>query len=782
MKQLLQSYRTGRLRLVDVPPDAPKQGHLTVRTMASLVSIGTEKYLLELARKSLLGKALERPDLVRQVIAKAQSEGILEAWRQAVSRLDIPVPVGYSSAGLVLDVGPGVEGFSVGQRVACAGSGYASHAEVVSVPALLCVKIPEPLDRSAESQAEGDRVPRAASRGVTFENAAFVALGAVALQAVRMARVSLGETVVAIGLGLLGQIAVQLLNAAGCHVIGMDVDPQKADLARQHGADAVASDFQALLALCRLQTAHQGADAVLIFAATPSNEPLEQAAELCRERGRIVATGLIGLEVPRKPFYEKELELIISRAWGPGLYDSNYTEKGLDYPVAYARWTAKRNMEEFLAQLTKGKVSVDHLITHRFTFDRAAEAYNLILEGSEPHIGVVLTYPAEVQEARPAATIWLKQSGRAASDREGLSKVDDRKIGVGLIGAGQFAAGTMLPALRGLNRIRLRGVATTTGRNARHTAEKYGFDYCTTNTQEILNDTEIGLVFILTRHGSHAQLVAEALRADKHVFVEKPLALNVRQLRDVVRAYQLTTGGWKTLESQLSSPVAPHLPSTSGRQLMVGLNRRFSPFTTWLKERFAGIAEPLAVHCTVNAGPVPPEHWVHDPEQGGGRIIGEVCHFVDLIQYLTGSLPARVYAETLGSGGYKASDNVVVTLKMSNGSISSITYVSGGEKRYPRERVEVFGGSAVGVIENFKAATFTRRGRTQRTGNWLSVDRGHRGEIQVLVDVVRKGGAPPVSFEEYIYTSLATFGIEDSLRQGVPIIVDTGVLRPVDAQ
>jgi polar amino acid transport system substrate-binding protein len=717
--------------------------------MASLVSVGTEKYMLELARKSLLGKALARPDLVRQVIAKAQAEGILEAWRQAMGRLDTPVPLGYSSAGVVIDVGPSIQDFAVGDRVACAGSGYAGHAEVVSVPVNLCVKIPE---------------------GVDFESAAFVALGGIALEAVRMAQVSLGETVVVIGLGLLGQIAVQLLSAAGCHVIGMDINPRKAEMALQHGAEAVATDYHQLSAICHQRTANHGADAVIILAATPSNEPLEQAAELCRERGRIVAAGLVGLEVPRKPFYDKELELVVSRAWGPGLYDSNYTEKGLDYPIAYARWTARRNMEEFLAQLAKGTVRVDHLITHRFPIDRALEAYELILEGKEPYIGVLLTYPNEPDLSRRVEVISPQRAPSLTKDlpqsaQRTPSSIDIKtsatsapsavgKISVGLIGAGQFATGTLLPAMKGLKGIRFRGVATSTGLSARHVADKFGFEYCTTDYHEILNDPEIALVFILTRHGSHAHLVAEALRAGKHVFVEKPLALNLEQLREVVETFNVQRSN----------------------VLTVGFNRRFSPLAKWLKDRFAGAAEPLAVHCTVNAGPVPPDHWTHDPEQGGGRIIGEVCHFVDLIQYLTGSVPVRVYAETLESPGYQPSDNVVITLKMANGAIGSITYVAGGDKRYPRERVEVFGGGAVGVIENFKAATFIRGGRKKRIRNWLSVDRGHRGEVEALLSAIRNGGPAPVDFEEYVYTTLATFAVEESLRKGEPVAVDPKAL------
>lgn len=729
MEQIIQNYKSGELRKLDVPAPALKRKHLLVKTVASLASVGTERDILLFARKSLIGKAFARPDLTRQLIAKARTEGLLEAWRQAMGRLDAPVPLGYSSAGVVIDVGSGVEEFSTGHRVAGAGFGCAGHAEMVSVPANLCVKIPEPID---------------------FDEAAFVALGGIALEAVRIALVSLGETVVVIGLGLLGQIAIQLLNAAGCHVIGMDINSQKAEMALQHGAEAVAANYYRLSAICDHQTANHGADAVIILAATPSNEPLEQAAQLCRERGRVVAAGLVGLEIPRKPFYDKELELVVSRAWGPGLYDPNYTEKGLDYPIAYARWTAKRNMLEFLAQVAKGSVSVAHLITHRFPFDRALEAYKLILEGKEPYIGVLLTYPEAIEPRLLSRVVWLKPEQKPAVSVTG-------EVGIGLIGAGQFAKGTLFPAIKNLKGMHFRGLATATGLNARHTAERLGFDYCTTDYVELLKDPEVTLIFILTRHGSHARFVVETLKAGKHVFVEKPLTLDLEQLREVAETFAVQR-------------------SHSGTLLMIGFNRRFSPFTRWLKDRFAGIAQPLAVHCTVNAGFVPADHWVHDPEQGRGRVIGEVCHFVDLIQHLVGSPPVRVHAETLSSAGYKPSDNVVITIKLANGAVGSITYLAGGDRAYPRERVEVFGGGAVGVIENFKAATFTCRGRQQRVRNWLSVDRGHRGEVEALLNAIRSGGPSPVPFEEYVYTTLATFAIEESLRRGEPVLVDLAQL------
>lgn len=730
MKQIVQSYKTGELSVVDVPPLTLKPRHALVQNITSLVSAGTEKHMLQMAKKSLAGKAIARPDLVRQVIAKAKTEGVLEAYHQAMNRLDAPVPLGYSSAGVVIDVGSGVEGFARGDRVACAGSGYASHAEIISVPKNLCVKIP---------------------KGVDFESASFIALGGIALEAVRVADVSLGEKVVVIGLGLLGQIAVQLLKAAGCHVFGIDVVAEKIEMTLKYGAEAGAVIRHGDVQAAAREFAPKGADAVIITAATPSNAPLELAASVARERGRVVAAGLVGLQIPREPFFDKELDLVVSRAWGPGVFDPNYLEKGIDYP--YARWAANRNMEEFLAQLANGSVKVDHLITHRFPIEEAVKAYELILEGKEPYIGVLITYPKTAKAFKELAgqqQVMLKPSTRRA--------LENKTVGIGVIGAGLFATTTLLPILKSLNDARLCGLATTTGLSGQHAGKRFGFAYCTTDDHKLLHDSDIDLILVLTRHGSHAHFVIEALRAGKHVYVEKPLAINQEQLQAIVATYN---DAMKT-EGVESAPI-----------LFVGFNRRFSPFTQWLKGKVAWVNEPLAVHCTINAGVVPADHWVHDPKQGGGRIIGEVCHFIDLIQFLTGSVTARVYAETIASDVYRPSDNVVITLKMANGAIGSITYVAGGDKAFPRERIEVFGGGAVGVIENFCSARFVQGGRNQKKRSWLSLDRGHSSEVGALITAIQNGEAAPVAFHEYVATTLATFAIEESLKKRTAIVVDT---------
>lgn len=724
MKQVVQSYRDGELTLVDLPVPVPKPGQVLVRSRVSLVSVGTEKYMLDLARKSLLRKALARPDWVKQVTDKARAEGVLEAYRQAMARLESPIPLGYSLAGEIVEVGSDVATLHVGDRVACAGSGYASHAEYVVVPENLCVALPA---------------------DVEFEGGAFVALGAIALHAVRMVDAQLGQRLAVIGLGLLGQLIAQIAAAAGARVVGMDPNPARCRLAEDLGVEATTTGADEFAVLCAQSSRGLGVDGVLIAAHTDSNEPIELAARICRDRARVVAVGTVGMRIPRKPFFEKEISFVISRAWGPGAFDPAFEERNIRYPAAYVRWTARENMEEFIRLLRRRHVRVERIITHRFPIERAQAAYDLVTEkGGEPFLGVLLTYPGVVESRR---RIELRRSDRVTG---GPTRDEVR---VSLIGGGLYARGTLLPAMKGLSRVSYRGIATSGSVTGWDVGKKFGFRYCAADRREVLDDPETDLVMILTRHDSHARLVAEALEAGKHVFVEKPLAVDPDQLRNVIEAFET---------------------HRAGRVVMVGFNRRFSPFARWLKALLAEVREPLAVHCTVNAGRVPGDHWVHDPVQGGGRIIGEVCHFVDLVQYLTGSVPSRVFAEAAQSDHERPSDNVIVTLKMANGSIGSITYVSGGDKRHPRERIEVIGGGSVGVIENFRSATFTRNGRIQRTRRWLTIDRGQRGEVEALLEAIRAGGPAPVAFEEYVYTTLATFAAEESLRclSPVPIRVE----------
>ena len=711
-----------------------------VRTAASLASVGTEKGMMELARKSLVGKARARPDLVRQVIDKFRTEGIAETWRQVMGRLDTPVTLGYSSAGTVVEVGADVTEFAGGDRVACAGSGFAGHIQVTSVPVNLLTKMPD---------------------SVSFDEGSFVAIGGIALEAVRMARVGLGDRVVVIGLGLLGQVAVQLLKAAGCHVFGVDVSESKSELALQAGADrtSIETDPKALVDGVVSWSGGHGADAVIILASTSSNEPLERAAEMSRERGRVVATGLVGLEVPRRTFYEKELELVVSRAWGPGLYDDEYANGNIDYPLPYARWTANRNMAEFIDQVGDGNVKVDYLITHKFPIDEAVGAYEMILNGTEPYIGVVLNYPkVEVSPSSDVSSldttsvqrgdvVWLNSANtRPARDGDGM--------GLGMIGAGLYASGTLLPVIKGMKNVHLRGVGSRSGFSGRHAAEKYGFDYCTTSPEELIADEDVDLLMVLTRHGSHGHLTSQALRAGKHVFVEKPLALNPRQLREVAEAYG--TAKSEALSNGKTPPI-----------VMVGFNRRYSPLAVWLKDRLRLLAEPVVVNCIVNAGAVPIDSWVNDPEQGGGRIVGEVCHFIDLVSFLTSSTPTRVHVEKVGGDLDPSDDSVVATVTLGNGSLATISYLARGDKRYPRERVEVFGGGAVGLIDNFRSASFQRNGRVEKKKSRTSVDRGHRAEIESLLSAIQGQANLLPDFDEYISTTLTTFAMVRSLTTGL---------------
>jgi predicted dehydrogenase/threonine dehydrogenase-like Zn-dependent dehydrogenase len=742
MNQLVQNYKTGKLQRVHVPPPALKSGCILVETHASLVSLGTERSMLDLAKKSLIEKAVARPDLVKQVIRKIKTEGLTETYRQAMERLDTPVPLGYSSSGRVIAVGEGVEGFSEGDRVACAGSGHASHSEIVCVPKTLVVKIPH---------------------DVSFESAAFVALGSIAMHGIRMAGTNFGERVVVMGLGLLGQLAVQLLNAAGCPVCGLDIDPKKVEMALAHGAQAGAViDRDDVVDRVRSFTDGHGADGVIILASTPSNDPIELAAEIARERGHIVVPGLVGLDIPRKTFYEKELRFLVSKAWGPGIHDPDY-ESGQDYPFPLVRWTAQRNMAHFIDLIGDGRVKVDPLITHRFPFEQATEAYDLILKQKGPVIGVILNYGGSGRRQSEPPVIQprlLQEKKVMLTDDEAKPVAGEPIISIGLIGAGLFARGILLPAFKGIEGVRFRGVCTSRGISGEHIGRKNNFEYCTTDPGEIIKDASIDLVMVLTRHGSHAKWVCEALGAGKKVFVEKPLCINESELAQIRLTYS-------EVRSKNGDPPF----------LMVGFNRRFSPMTQEAIGIFSGVSRPLMITVRANVGPIAKESWVHDPNEGGGNIIGEVCHFVDLVQALTGSEPIRVYAQPARSReeGSFPEDNVAITLTMADGSVCTIHYTALGNKGFERERIEVFGGGIVCAIENFKNLTLNRDGKQSRTGSWFqNMDKGHKAEMALLISHLRKRQPPPVSFESYVGTTRATFTAMESLRTGKPVDIDLG--------
>ncbi|HWZ83122.1 MAG TPA: bi-domain-containing oxidoreductase [Terriglobales bacterium] len=723
MKQLLQDARTGELSVTEVPPPQLLPGCVLVRVAASLVSAGTERASAEFASKNLAAKAKARPDLVRDVLAKLRRDGLLSTMQAVRSRLDQPQSVGYSSSGVVMAVGDGVVDINVGDRVACAGAGYAVHAELACVPRMLVAKIPA-----------GSEVP--------FEEAAFGTVGAICLHGIRTAGVSLGDTVAVIGLGLLGQITVQQLKAAGCRVLGMDLVRTRTLLAMEGGAESACSSAAEFRDLCFQKTGGAGVDSVLITAETASSEPVNLAAEVARDRAVVVAVGTVGMNIERKLYYGKELDFRVSRSYGPGRYDTAYEQKGRDYPIGHVRWTETRNLEAFLQMVADGKLNLAPLITHRFPRHDATRAYDLITgRSAEPFLGVVLTYP----EAEEPAGFPGKIAVGASAPRSG-------SLGVGVLGAGNFAQATLLPALKSNTHVSFAGVCNATGPRSRSAAEKFGFQYCAASEEEILRDPNVHAVVIATRHHLHAAQVQAATEAGKAVFCEKPICLTEEELAAIVRA-----------RARQEAPL-----------LMVGFNRRFAPMAVRLKEFVSEINEPLAIQYRVNAGYIPADHWVNDLEQGGGRILGEVCHFVDLVCFLAGSCPVEVQARTLGNAGQYSGDNVIASLRYANGTLGTITYLANGDKAASKERVEVFGGGSVGILDDFRTLELVRHGRRHVTRSRWRQDKGHRQEMQAFIDAARGMIVAPIPFEQIVGSTLATLRLQNSCQTGEPQVVALG--------
>ena len=716
MKQVVQNYRTGELAVEELPPPSLRPGGVLVQTAYSLISAGTERTIVETAQNSLVGKARERPDLVRQVFETFKREGLRATYEKVKAKLNQIKSLGYSASGVVIGVGADAGEFRVGDRVACAGAGYASHAEVIYVPKNLCVKVPEK---------------------ASLESACYTTVGAIAMQGIRQADARLGESVAVIGLGLVGQITVQILKAAGCMVVGIDIDPRACELAKKSGADLVASDAAAARSACAALTEGRGADCVLITAGTKSNEPVELAGELARDRATVVIVGLVGLDVPRHSYFAKELELKLSRSYGPGRYDPQYEEKGTDYPIGYVRWTERRNMESFLRLVAGGEINTGLLTTHRFTVSKASDAYNLILgQGGQRYCGVVLEYP-EAERTGPSHLVASPVRSLAADE-----------LSISFIGAGSFARGVLLPIVRRSPKVRLAVVATATGISAKNTAEQYGFAHSTTDAEQALDDGS-QCIFIATRHDSHAALTAEALRRGKAVFVEKPLATSVEGLRDVVAAAIASSGF-----------------------LMVGYNRRFAPLAKEIKRRMNATA-PMTINYRVNAGQLPPDHWALDATEGGGRVIGEVCHFIDFAQFMTDALPARISAVKVdqSAGGLFVDDSIAITMSMTDGSIASIIYTAAGDSSVAKEHVEIFADRSVGVIEDFKTGYFIKAGKKTRLGT-SSQDKGHADEIESFLAAARGSSEPPFSLESVVATSLACFAALEAAREFSVINID----------
>jgi len=714
MKQVIQNFRSGLLKVDEVPETITKSGGILVRNVTSLVSAGTEKMAVDLARKSLMGKAKERPDLVRQVINKIRREGLASTFRSVKAKLETPLALGYSCAGVVKEVGRGVEEFQVGDRVACAGMNYASHAETVFVPKNLAVKIPE---------------------GVSFDEAAFVTLGAIALQGVRTAEVKLGEAVAVIGLGLLGQLTVQILKAAGCRVIGVDLDPSKTALACAHGADGAIRRGDEVEGAVDQFTDGAGVDAVIVTAAAETNDPVELAGAIARDRAIISMVGAVRMDVPRKIYYEKELQLRLSRSYGPGRYDAQYEEQGIDYPLGYVRWTERRNMQEFLRLVATKAVRLDKLVTHRFKIEEAERAYDIITgRDRQPFLGILLTYTEAQAEGRASTVVAL-------NDRRASPRSKDA-VGLGVIGAGNFAKSVLLPRLAKASGVNLVGIATATGRNAKAVGEQFGFGFCTTDYRELLSRGDLDTVLIATRHDTHAALAAEALRAGKTVYVEKPLAISEDGLAEVSLAVAQTRG-----------------------RVMVGFNRRFSALSAELKQAFADCvkgSEPLAITYRVNAGALPKESWIQGAE-GGGRIVGEVCHFVDFLQFLTDAEPVEVFAYACAAGA----DTLSIVVKLSDGSVGNINYLATGDRGLSKERVEVYGGGRVAVLDDFRRLEVWRGGR-RKTTKRLQQDKGFDRELAAFIEAARAGGEMPISWRSLVLTTLATLRMVDAVGSGQP--------------
>ena len=727
MKQILQNYKTGELRLADVPRPALRAKGVLVATRASLISAGTEKMKVDVAKKSLLGKAMERPDQVKKVIESVRQQGLLQTYQKVINKLDTPTPLGYSSAGVVLEVGREAPGFAVGDRVACAGAGYAVHADVAYVPRNLVVPMQD---------------------GTPFERAAFTTLGAIALQGLRQAEIRMGEDVVVIGLGLVGLLTVQLLKRSGARVIGVELDPSRAALAKSLGCDRVVigAELEVREAV-RLATGGRGADAVLVTAASSSSGPVVLAGELCRDRGRVVVVGITKMELPHRAYYDKELTLLLSRSYGPGRYDPSYEEQGVDYPLGYVRWTERRNMEEFLRLVEAGHVQVDPLISHQVPFAEAERAYALITgKTTEPYLGIVLTYPeADV----PAGRVELKPPSSNGGPAV-RTHAPGAPVGIGFIGAGNFATSMLLPHLKARPDVRLTGVVTASGLTARGAAEKFGFAFCASDAEELLADPGTDAVFVVTRHHLHAGFAEKALRAGQAVFVEKPLATTAEELVRVTEAVRAGTSA----------------------RILVGFNRRFAPLSRKLAAHFPHGEGPLAVSYRVNAGFLGKESWYQDPNEGGGRILGEVCHFLDYVAFVAGSPIVRVHAAGVrdASGALRADDNLSVQVQCADGSIGTVLYVASGDAAMPKERVEVLGRGRSAVLDNYQSLT-AWAGNRKKEHKALSVDKGHAAQVDLWVKALVAESAPPIAWPELLNASWATLATLESLASGAPVDV-----------
>jgi predicted dehydrogenase/threonine dehydrogenase-like Zn-dependent dehydrogenase len=701
MLQIIQDLKSGDTILEEVPAPVVKRGHVLIKTHRSLVSLGTERMLVEFGKANFIDKARQQPEKVKQVLEKVKSDGLRPTMEAVFRKLGEPLPLGYCNAGEVVAVGEGVSDIKIGDRVVSNGH----HAEVVSVPENLVAKIPA---------------------GVSYEEAAFTVIGAIALQGIRLINPTFGETVVVTGLGLIGLIAAQLLQANGCEVIGLDFDDQKVNLAKSWGIKAynVAGGGNPV-ELVQQHTGGIGCDAVLITASTKSNEVISQAARMSRKRGRIVLVGVIGLDIQRSDFYEKELSFQVSCSYGPGRYDPNYEQKGQDYPIGYVRWTEKRNFEAILQAMAKGSLEVKDLITKRVPLQDYNQIYGDMAHSKS--IASILEYPAKDSTVQKTS---VQVHENSYSGSKGV---------IGIIGAGNFTKSTIAPALKKLG-APVKSIASSGGLSGTITAKKFAIGTTTTNYKDILQDKEIDGVIITTRHNLHAEQVLESLEAGKHVFVEKPLALSLEELDQIDAAYQKSNGS-----------------------LTVGFNRRFSPFIQDAKKHLGAANTPINVIATMNAGYIPPEVWVQDMQVGGGRIIGEACHLIDLITFLTGSLVEKVVMNALGPNPAENTDNASILLQYQNGSQGVINYFSNGSKAYSKERVEVYSQNRTMVIDNFSKSKYYG---FKSSGMSRSQDKGHLEQFRRWTEQIKTGGEAIIPYAEVMNTSRAAVLALQSLKEG----------------
>jgi predicted dehydrogenase/NADPH:quinone reductase-like Zn-dependent oxidoreductase len=708
MRALLEDMKSGRVAAYDVPAPELREGGILVRTAFSAISSGTEKAAVEIGRKSIIAKAMARPDLIKQVLAYAQSNGIKAAGQKVKARLETLSALGYSCSGFVLAAGFGVNGFQAGDRVACAGSGYASHCEINFVPANLAVLVPD---------------------NVELQAASLTTIGAIAVQGVRQANVTFGETVAVIGVGLVGVLAIQVLRAAGCRVVAIDLSDDRAANAVSLGAHVGLCSGDPALESAVASFSRYGVDAALITAATKSAEPLELAAKLLRDRGRISVIGDVGMGVSRANMYKKEISLSMSRSYGPGRYDRRYEEEGQDYPIGFVRWTEKRNMEAFLDLLSSGAIKVDPLLVHHFPVEEGGKAYVAVEAGA--YTGIIDYHvPGDL---RPTAKASLPPPAPQPRPKD--------KLRVGCIGAGGFARGIIFPHLRSSAGLMLESVATSTGAAAASARTGFGFTICE-SPSELLANPDLEAVFILTRHDSHAAYVKSALEQGKCVFVEKPLAVTRVQLEMVRTAY------------------AHRLAASQSPFLMVGFNRRFSTLTERLKNFFAGRNEAMLVHIRCNAGFIPRSSWIQEPENGG-RIVGELCHFVDWARAVVGSPMLTVTAAALPDANRYSRDNVTVTLSFADGSVANLLYLANGDRAVGKENFEVFCGGRIARIDDFKTLYLSCNGKTE---TWKGgPDKGHRRELELTIEAMKQGQNAPIPFDELVEVTLATFAVEEAI-------------------